>query len=111
MRKTAIVLFNLGGPDSLAAVRPFLFNLFNDSAIIGAPAPIRWLLAQFISRRRAPAARAIYREMGGASPLVRNTQAQALALETELANRVIGMEACKVFIRLTPASCAARSWC
>lgn len=84
MSKTAVVLFNLGGPDSLAAVRPFLFNLFNDPAIIGAPSPVRWLLAQFISRRRASAARAIYREMGGASPLLPNTQAQANALEAEL---------------------------
>ena len=93
MRKTAVVLFNLGGPDSLAAVRPFLFNLFNDPAIIGAPAPIRWLLAQVISRRRALAARAIYREMGGASPLVPNTQAQASALEAEL-------DSSKVFIAM-----------
>ncbi len=84
MGKTAVVLFNLGGPDSLPAVRPFLFSLFNDPAIIGAPLPIRWLLAQFISRRRASAARAIYREMGGASPLLPNTQAQANALEAEL---------------------------
>ncbi|HEY5598032.1 MAG TPA: ferrochelatase, partial [Kiloniellales bacterium] len=82
--KTAVVLFNLGGPDSLAAVRPFLFNLFNDPAIIGAPMPIRWLLAQFISRRRAPTAQAIYRELGGASPLLPNTEAQADALEAEL---------------------------
>jgi len=42
--KTAVVLFNLGGPDSLDAVRPFLFNLFNDKAIIGLPQPWRWLL-------------------------------------------------------------------
>ena len=100
MRKTAIVLFNLGGPDSLAAVRPFLFNLFNDPAIIGAPAPVRWMLAQFISRRRAPAARAIYREMGGASPLVPNTQAQARALESELTRRGNGTDVCKVFIAM-----------
>lgn len=82
--RTAVVLFNLGGPDGLAAVRPFLFNLFNDPAIIGAPAPIRWLLAQLISRRRAPVAQAIYREIGGASPILPNTQAQADALEAML---------------------------
>ena len=41
MTKTAVVLFNLGGPDSPEAVRPFLFNLFNDPAIIGAPGPLR----------------------------------------------------------------------
>jgi len=100
MGKTAVVLFNLGGPDSLAAVRPFLFNLFNDPAIIGAPSPIRWLLAQFISRRRAPAARAIYREMGGASPLLPNTQAQADALEAELNRDVEPAGEYKVFIAM-----------
>ena len=55
--KTAIVLFNLGGPDDLAAVKPFLFNLFSDRAIINLPNPLRWLLAKFISARRAPIAR------------------------------------------------------
>ncbi len=84
MSKTAVVLFNLGGPDRLEAVRPFLFNLFDDLAIIGAPGPIRWLLAQWISWRRAPVARNIYQELGGASPLLANTRAQAQALETAL---------------------------
>ncbi len=82
--KLAVVLFNLGGPDSLSAVRPFLFNLFNDPAIIGAPAPIRWCLAQWISRRRAPVARKIYEKLGGRSPLLELTQRQAAALETLL---------------------------
>jgi ferrochelatase len=102
--RIAVVLFNLGGPDCLAAVRPFLFNLFNDPAIIGAPAPIRWLLAQLISRRRAPVARDIYREIGGASPILPNTQSQAHALETAL-NQVGGRSggtaaAYKVFIAM-----------
>jgi len=100
MSKTAVVLFNLGGPDSLPAVRPFLFNLFNDPAIIGAPAPARWLLAQFISWRRASAARAIYREMGGASPLLPNTQAQANALEAELNRDSETADRHKVFIAM-----------
>ena len=52
MQKIAVVLFNLGGPDGPGAVRPFLFNLFNDPAIIGAPGPLRWLLAQLISTKR-----------------------------------------------------------
>jgi ferrochelatase len=81
MTKTAVVLFNLGGPDRPEAVRPFLFNLFNDPAIIGAPGPIRWCLAKLISGRRAPIAQEIYRELGGASPLLANTEAQAAALE------------------------------
>ncbi|HEV8027944.1 MAG TPA: ferrochelatase [Stellaceae bacterium] len=84
MTKTAVVLFNLGGPDSPAAVRPFLFNLFNDPAIITLPRPLRWLLAQFIALRRAPIARAIYDKIGGGSPLLANTEAQAQALEAAL---------------------------
>jgi ferrochelatase len=84
MSKVAVVLFNLGGPDGPEAVRPFLFNLFNDPAIIGAPGPIRWLLAKLISARRAPVAREIYEHLGGASPLLDNTEAQARALEAAL---------------------------
>lgn len=82
--RLAVVLFNLGGPDSPDAVRPFLFNLFNDPAIIGAPGPVRWALAQLISRRRAPVARQIYANLGGASPLLGNTQRQARALNAAL---------------------------
>jgi ferrochelatase len=84
MSKVAVVLFNLGGPDRPEAVRPFLFNLFNDPAIIGAPGAARWLLAQFISRRRAPVARDIYAKLGGGSPLLPNTERQARALEGAL---------------------------
>ena len=82
--KTAVVLFNLGGPDTPAAVQPFLFNLFNDKAIIGLPNPFRRLLASFISRRRATKAQAIYDEIGGKSPILENTQAQADALQAAL---------------------------
>lgn len=82
--KTAIVLFNLGGPDSLEAVRPFLFNLFNDKAIIGLPQPMRWLLARYISGKRAPVARGIYQHLGGKSPLLEQTDEQARALEARL---------------------------
>ena len=84
MARTAVVLFNLGGPDGPEAVRPFLFNLFNDPAIIGAPAPIRWLIAKLISTRRAPVARAIYAHIGGKSPLLDLTLEQAHALEAVL---------------------------
>ncbi|MBM3534399.1 MAG: ferrochelatase [Alphaproteobacteria bacterium] len=92
--KTAVVLLNLGGPDSLDAVQPFLQNLFSDPAIISAPAPIRWLLARLISRRRAPVARKIYAEIGGRSPLLPNTEAQASALANALG------EDAKVFIAM-----------
>lgn len=82
--KTAVVLFNLGGPDSPDAVEPFLFNLFNDPAIIGVPNPLRWMIAKLVSRRRAPIAREIYAQIGGRSPLVPETEKQARALETAL---------------------------
>lgn len=84
MGTTAVVLFNLGGPDRPEAVQPFLFNLFSDPAIIGLPQPLRWLLAKLISSRRAPVAREIYRTLGGGSPLRANTEAQARALEQML---------------------------
>jgi ferrochelatase len=83
--KTAIILFNLGGPDALESVRPFLFNLFNDKAIIGVPQPMRYVLAQLISRRRTPHAQEIYQKMGGKSPLLEQTDAQARHLEQRLA--------------------------
>ena len=87
MQKIAVVLFNLGGPDGPDAVRPFLFNLFNDPAIIAAPGPLRWLLAQLVSWHRAPRAREIYGHLGGGSPLLANTAAQAEALEAVLRDR------------------------
>lgn len=98
-RKTAVVLFNLGGPDGPEAVRPFLFNLFNDPAIIGAPGPLRWLLAKYISARRAPVAREIYRNLGGRSPLLANTEAQAEDLAVALRGRFPG-ETVELFIAM-----------
>jgi ferrochelatase len=82
--KTAVILFNLGGPDGPEAVRPFLFNLFNDAAIIRLPTPLRWLVAKLISTRRAPIAREIYNNIGGRSPILPNTETQASALEAAL---------------------------
>lgn len=87
-RRVAIILFNLGGPDSLSAVRPFLFNLFNDRAIIGLPQPFRFLLAKLISGSREKLAKANYALMGGRSPIMPETQKQADALETAIAKRV-----------------------
>ncbi|CAN5922740.1 ferrochelatase [soil metagenome] len=82
--KIAIILFNLGGPDSLEAVQPFLRNLFGDPAILRVPGFIRWPLAAFLARRRAPTARAIYDQIGGSSPILGQTEAQARALEAAL---------------------------
>ena len=83
-KRVAVVLFNLGGPDNLAAVQPFLFNLFNDPAIIRLPNPFRFLLAKLISKRRAPFAQDIYKHIGGKSPLLELTIDQAAALDKEL---------------------------
>ena len=82
--KVAIILFNLGGPDSLEAVEPFLRNLFSDPAIIRLPSLLRRPLARFIAKRRAPKAREIYSLIGGASPILGQTEAQARALEQAL---------------------------
>jgi len=80
----AVVLFNLGGPDKLDNVEPFLFNLFNDPAILNLPSFIRYPLAKLISKRRTPTAKAIYKEMGGSSPIVKLTRDQASSLEQYL---------------------------
>jgi ferrochelatase len=82
--KIAIVLFNLGGPDSPQAVQPFLKNLFSDPAIILLPSFLRLPLASFISSRRAPKAKKIYDQIGGSSPILGQTEAQARALEEAL---------------------------
>ncbi|MBY0562685.1 MAG: ferrochelatase [Hyphomonadaceae bacterium] len=115
-RRVAIILFNLGGPGGQDAVRPFLFNLFNDRAIIGAPQPLRFLIAQLISRTRAKAAKANYALMGGGSPIVPETQKQAGALEAEIARRIpnvtfkcfLAMRYWKPFVK--DAAKAAEAW-
>lgn len=93
--KLAVVLLNLGGPESLETVRPFLFNLFSDPAIFRLPQPFRSLLAALVAKRRAKVAVEIYRALGGGSPLLANTEAQAGALETEL-----GGDAVRVFVAM-----------
>lgn len=85
MSRLAVVLFNLGGPDRPEAVRPFLRNLFSDPAILPAPAPVRFLLSRYIAGRRAAPAREAYERLGGASPLLEQTEAQAKALAAALA--------------------------
>ena len=95
-KKIAVVLFNLGGPDSLESVRPFLFNLFFDKAILRVPKPFRWLLAQFISRKRENTAREIYEQIGGSSPILKLTKIQAESLEKKLLRKYQS----KVFIAM-----------
>jgi ferrochelatase len=82
--KVAIVLFNLGGPDSLESVQPFLLNFFKDPAILRVPFFVRPFLARTIMRARLEPATAGYRLLGGKSPLLDMTQAQANALELAL---------------------------
>lgn len=85
MSRIAVILFNLGGPDGPESVKPFLRNLFGDPAILRVPALLRRPLAAGIAGRRAVAARQIYAKLGGGSPLLANTRAQAEALEAALA--------------------------
>lgn len=87
--RVAVVLFNLGGPDKPESIRPFLLNFFNDPNIIRAPKPVRWLVAQLIAYRRTKKeAGQSYGRLGGGSPLLANTMAQAdalgLALKTHM---------------------------
>jgi ferrochelatase len=85
-RRVGVVLFQLGGPDSLAAVEPFLYNLFCDPDIIDFPFARlgREPLARLIASRRAKRVWKHYQEIGGKSPLRELTEAQARALEREL---------------------------
>ena len=97
--RRAIVLFNLGGPDSPAAVRPFLFNLFRDPAIITLPALLRYPLAALIATTRNRTAQANYAIMGGRSPLLPETQAQADALQAEMDRQALEGEN-RVFVAM-----------
>ncbi len=92
MRRVAVVLFNLGGPDNQAAVRPFLENLFMDPAILRVPGFIWPWLGRFIASRRTKAAQANYALIGGGSPLLELTRAQAAALEAQLNAAADGAE-------------------
>lgn len=88
MGRIGVLLLNLGGPDSLADVRPFLYNLFSDPEIIRLP--FRWLqkpLAWLIATRRSKTSEANYAQIGGASPLREITEQQAQALQESLAQQ------------------------
>ena len=96
----AIILFNLGGPDKLENVEPFLFNLFNDPAILNLPTLLRYPLAKLISKRRAPVAKKIYEELGGSSPILKLTEEQSIALETKLnQNQIEDQYKCFIVMR------------
>ena len=85
MGRVGVLLLNLGGPEKLEDVRPFLYNLFSDPEIIRLP--FSWMqkpLAWFISSRRAGTSQENYRKIGGGSPLLRITEEQATALQKQL---------------------------
>ncbi len=92
--KTGVILLNLGGPDNLKAVKPFLYNLFSDPDIFDVMSfpcpefiqkPLAWLISTFRNGMAVDA----YRRMGGRSPILPLTQDQANALKTQLASRGI----------------------
>ena len=83
---TAVLLLNLGGPEHLDDVEPFLYNLFSDRQIIRLGPPfMQKFIARRIARKRAPTSRANYAKIGGGSPILAITRRQAQALETSLA--------------------------
>ncbi|MBW4688508.1 MAG: ferrochelatase [Komarekiella atlantica HA4396-MV6] len=92
MGRVGVLLLNLGGPDKLEDVGPFLYNLFSDPEIIRLP--FRWLqkpLAWFIASRRTKTSQENYKQIGGGSPLRRITEAQGEALKEQLGD--LGQEA------------------
>ncbi len=97
-RKIAVVLFQLGGPDSLDAVEPFLFNLFMDPDIIDFPFAsfAREPLARLIASRRVKKVKSHYAEIGGKSPILELTYRQARALQNALKKTVNA----KVFVAM-----------
>ena len=102
-KKIAVILFNLGGPDSRESIKPFLFNFFMDKNIIGAPLWARFFLAKFISNKRSKCeAGDSYAFLGNKSPLLENSQAQADALDAVLNNQDKGKDNVeyKVFVSM-----------
>jgi ferrochelatase len=96
---TSVLLLNLGGPDSLNAVEPFLYNLFRDPDVIDYPVGqwVRNRIAASIARKRAPMVQEFYRMIGGRSPILGHTMAQARLLEQAL--RPHGVYTCLIGMR------------
>src|SRR5579864_9029574 len=90
MKKTAVVLTQVGGPDDLAAVKPYLQSFFSDPDLIRLPRwmkPLQGIFAWALASARAPYSRGLYASIGGGSPIKQQTIAQAQALEWELRRR------------------------
>jgi ferrochelatase len=100
--RTAVLLFNLGGPDDLASVEPFLIKLFSDREIIELPfgAALQPVCARLIAKLRGPSVRRNYARIGGGSPQLRITRQQAAALEDRLNVGRCGQRAFRVFVAM-----------
>ena len=107
-RKTAVLLLQMGGPDSLEAVEPFLLNLFSDREIIKiGPAFLQPFIAKKIVKSRAPKSAANYRQIGGKSPLRELTEQQAASLETMLGEQYRCFVAMRYWHPFAPEALAA----
>ena len=100
--KTAVILFNLGGPENQAEIYPFLLNLFSDPDILRMPGFVRWILARVIAGRRLEEARKIYAQIGGGSPILAETLRQQQALQDEMWDRGLGNLRCFTVMRYSP---------
>jgi len=117
-QKIQVFLLQLGAPNNVAAIEPFLQNLLED--VLPVPGFLRGWLARRIAKSRAPKVAPLYEKLGGGSPLLRNTEHQATALEQELANR--GLDArvvvcmryapprAEAAVRTARSSLGAASW-
>ena len=110
-----LVALNLGGPDSLDDVEPFLHRLLSDPDVVQLPWPLRPWLARTVARRRGPESRANYAQIGGRSPIREETTAQAAAVAAELGRRgvpvrpVVAMAAWHPFADEAVAELVARA--
>lgn len=105
-KRIAIVLFNLGGPDSLKSVKQFLFNLFYDKAIINLPNPFRFFIAKIISITRNKKSQHLYSLIGNKSPLLEETESQRLALTQKLKETL--KEELEIFISMRYSNPSSR---
>jgi len=91
----SILLLNMGGPNTISDIQPFLYNLFSDKDIIQFPIPsLQTSFAWLMSRLRAPKVAKHYKKIGGGSPILNITLKQAAALEKELKKSI----RCRVYI-------------
>ncbi len=115
MKKSAIILLNMGGPDSLDAVEPFLFNLFSDRDIFRFPFAQKWF-ARMISKKRAPKVIKRYEQIGGKSPINEWTEMQRAMLEKAIQIEIpqcdvyTGMRYWKPLIQQAAERVTARSY-